>query len=138
MANTGRGYTLNDGSNVTKPKASYRSGYFLLSCGHPVTYKIWPDIFDEVYCVRCNRGVTVVSQQYVVRCDDCTYSRGFGNDRFEARRKATQHHFANPEHVVKLFNKLGERTATFNGGTPELFSVATSKRARVSRSRVAS
>lgn len=137
MADIGRGYTRLDGSQVTNPKTSYRSGYFLLSCGHAVTYKIWPDIFDEVYCVRCNEGKLVVSQQYVVRCDDCTYSRGFGNDRHEARRAATKHHFANTEHVVKLFNKLGERTATFNGA-PELFNTSPQKRARVSRARVAS
>lgn len=138
MANLGRGYTLTDGSKVTNPKVSYRSGYFLLSCGHSVTYKIWPQIFDEVFCIRCNDGRLVASYQYVARCDDCNFSRGFGNDRYQAKRVATKHHFANPEHVVKLFNKVGERTATLNGGTPELFSIAPKKRTRVSGTRVAS
>lgn len=124
----------------TKKVGGYsNTGYFILSCNHVITYKIWPEILSEVYCIKCNAGVVVVGYQYVSRCSDCPWTCATGTDRSQNIRKASQHYFRCPDHTINLFDTTGTQYKMIGpSDAPQLPGTTTAKRARIPRERAAS
>lgn len=89
--------------------------WFILRCGHEVAYEIRPGWKDVVLCVRCGKGVHIKCMQITARCRDCPYTRAFGVDLFECRRKATVHSYRYPNHRILIRGKHGEKLEVITG-----------------------
>jgi len=79
----------------------------LYSCYHTRVFKApAPKIGEVMWCVRCRKEVVVMKAppEIRIKCDDCSYGRGFGTARLNAEIQAAKHRLGNPTHTVHLYD----------------------------------
>lgn len=76
------------------------------ACMHTATFaKPWPNVYDEVICVRCRETTYVfaLEPEWSVSCKSCRYGRTFGCDgKLRAGQSAAKHANARA-HTVEMY-----------------------------------
>lgn len=67
-----------------------------------------PMIGDALTCSVHGGTTRVSSPEWFIRCQDCRYSKGFGNARLTAETKASAHS-CKRGHTLKVWRRLGRR-----------------------------
>lgn len=78
---------------------------YMETCGHSVRFSTAPPKEGELLtCRTCGmtRRVAAVDNGIRVRCNECRFSRSFGNARITAEVAAAKHHRSHPSHTVEI------------------------------------
>lgn len=80
----------------------------LYSCGHDREFEKGahaPHLFDDVFCLKCNTGVTIVSilPEWQYKCKNCRSGRYYGQDETSCRRDARAHVVSHASHSVGVY-----------------------------------
>lgn len=87
----------------------------ILKCSHEIMFAMCPPkVGERIYCYRCDDMQRVVddTRQYIIKCQECRYTRRFGQCLLPAEVYASKH-MATRSHVIHLlYNGVIEQTRT--------------------------
>lgn len=86
---------------------------FVLDCRHEARFlPPWPNIDDEILCIRCQAPARVDKVQVYWTCTDCRHSEFNGLAKVTNEVQATRHHFKYPDHTIQLYDTFGNHYQT--------------------------
>lgn len=77
-----------------------------LSCGHQPYYHLpYPKVGELLTCMDCRRNARVIHapNEFRISCNNCIFSRRFGNAKVNAEIAASKHRRKYPSHVVGMY-----------------------------------